>query len=80
MSYKTISTDYFSSDWFLFNYNPVYGTGKISAENYKTLGSFSQATNWEKVFALGDQINKELKMTEQQIIDDVVGFRKQKSE
>lgn len=79
MPYQTISSDYFLSDWYQFLMSPAVETQKTKNEKYETLGTFSQGTNWEKVFALGDQINKDLQMTEQEIIDDIATFRKRKN-
>lgn len=78
MQYQIISSDYFSSEWYQFLSQNVL-TEKIENEEYETLGTFSQDTNWEKVFALGDNINRELQMTEQGVIDEVSNFRKRKN-
>jgi len=45
---------------------------------YKTTTT-SQKIDWEKIFALGDTINTSLRMTEQQIVDDVRNFRKRRN-
>lgn len=73
-----ITSDFFYSKWYQFTLSNVE-TQKTKNEEYETLGTFSQGTNWEKVFALGDQINKDLQMTEQEIIDDIATFRKRKN-
>lgn len=77
MPYQVISSKYLSSNWYQI-LSPVE-TKKTNYEAYKSLGTFSQGTNWEKVFALGDKINKNLQMTEQKIIDDIAIFRKRKN-
>lgn len=76
MSYRIVVSDYLYPCW--YQYSPVE-TQKPSNEEYKMLGTFSQGTNWEKVFALGNEINKDLQMTEQGIIDDIASFRKRKN-
>lgn len=76
MPYQIISTDYFNPTWYKFSFSSVE-TKKNSS--YKALGEFSQGTNWEKVFALGNKINKDLQITEQRIIDDVTNLRKRKN-
>ena len=78
MPFQIFTSDYFSSKWYMFLMNKDTDTEKNKSEEYKTLGTFSQGTNWEKIFGLGDQINRNLKMTEQQVIDVVTTFRKQK--
>lgn len=77
MPYQIIPSDYFYSNWYQFMVSPME-TKKNINEKYKALGTFSQGTNWEKVFALGNQINKDLQITEQEIIDDISSFRKRK--
>ncbi len=42
------------------------------------LNFLDKTLNWEKVFALGDKINRDLGLTEQEIINDVANFRKRK--
>lgn len=44
--------------------------------SFKQLGTFSPTTNWEKVFAAGDKINKELKLSEKDIVNEINTFRK----
>ena len=75
MPYQIIFGEYLSSKWYEFSTSQ---TKKPVNEAYETLGTFSQGTNWEKVFALGDKINKDLGVTEQEIIDDITNFRKRK--
>ncbi|MBI4079156.1 MAG: hypothetical protein HY429_02570 [Candidatus Levybacteria bacterium] len=78
MPYQKISSDYFFSKWYRF-LPPNIVTEKTDNEEYETLGTFSPNTNWEKVFALGDSINRGLQMTEQEVIDEVTNFRKRKN-
>lgn len=77
MPYQNISSKYLSSNWYQF-LSPVE-TKKTNDEPYRVLGTFSQGTNWEKVFKLGNKINKDLRMTEQEIIDGIATFRKRKN-
>lgn len=77
MPYQTISTDYFVYKWFEFLSDSVK-TNKTRDGEYEELGTYSQGTDWEKVFVIGDQINTKLRLTEQEIIDDVKNFRKRK--
>ncbi|MDO8658623.1 MAG: hypothetical protein Q7K55_07805 [Candidatus Levybacteria bacterium] len=77
MLYQIISGEYISSNWYQF-FDPSIEAKKTINEEYKTLGTFSQGTNWEKVFALGDKINRDLRISEQEIIDEVTNFRKRK--
>ena len=76
MPYTIIVSDYLYSGW--YQYSP-FEARKPESEGYEMLGTFSQGTNWEKVFALGNKINKNLEMTEQNILDDIAIFRKQKN-
>ena len=77
MPYQIIRSKYFSNSWVQFT--PTQGkTENVQNKEYESLGAFSQNTNWEKVFALGDQINKQLKMSEQEVIDEVSRFRTRK--
>ena len=77
MSYQPISTRRLSPNW--YQILSSVETKNTNDEAYKMLGTFSQGTNWEKVFTLGDKINKDLQMTEQEIIDDIATFRKRKN-
>lgn len=76
MPYRIVVSDYLYPSW--YQYSPVE-TQKPLNEAYEMLGTFSQGTNWEKVFALGNEINKDLQMTEQEIFDEVADFRKRKN-
>lgn len=78
MPYQIISGEYISSKWYEFLNNSTVQTEKTINEEYETLGSFSQGTNWEKIFALGNKINKDLGSTEQGIIDDIASFRRRR--
>lgn len=78
MPYQIVRTKYFTSNWVQFRMSNDK-TENIKSEEYESLGVFSQDTNWEKVFSLGNQINRRLKMTEQDVIDEVSSFRKGKS-
>lgn len=77
MPYQIIVGEYLSSKWYGFFNSPTEAKKTIN-EGYETLGSFSQGTNWEKVFALGNKINRDLGATEQGIIDDIASFRKRR--
>ena len=77
MPYTVIISNYLYPNW--YQYSAQVETQKPSNEEYKMLGTFSQGTNWEKVFALGNEINKDLQITEQEIIEDVANFRKRKN-
>lgn len=77
MPYQINLGEYLSSKWYTY-INSLSGTEKPKNEKYETLGSFSQGANWEKVFALGDKINRDLGATEQSIIDDIASFRKRR--
>jgi len=78
MPYQIILGEYLSSKWYEFFNNPTVQTKKTINEEYETLGNFSQGTNWEKIFTLGDKINRDLGTTEQGIIDDIASFRKRR--
>ena len=78
MPYQIIVGEYLSSKWYEYPNNPTVQTKKTTNEAYKTLGTFSLGTNGEKVFALGDTINRDLGAKEQEIIDDITNFRKRK--
>jgi len=36
----------------------------------------SDSTRWEKIFVVGDRINKRLKLTNKDVVDEVRMFRK----
>lgn len=76
MPYQIVVSDYLNPSWYQF-FSPVE-TKTPSNEEYEMMGTFSQGTNWEKVFALGNEINKDLQATEQEIIENVADFRKRK--
>jgi hypothetical protein len=78
MPYQTITSNYFFSNWYEF-FPKVGRTENRVEKNYQTLGVYSQGTNWEKIFEIGNQINKDTQMTEQDIIDEVTRLRRQKS-
>lgn len=40
--------------------------------------SFSPTTDWEKVFGIGNMINRELNLTEKDISDEVSAYRSSK--
>jgi len=44
--------------------------------SFNQLGTFSPTTNWEKVFGLGNKINKELELSEKDIANEVITYRK----
>ncbi len=80
MTFQIISSDYFSSNWYQYMMLPNYKTEKTNEEEYRVPGTFSQETNWEKIFTIGDRINRDLKITEQQVLDDITSFRKAKKQ
>lgn len=75
MTYITRTGDYTSSIWFVF-YPEVYSK-QLKLSN-QLESSFSPTTEWEKVFRLGDEINKELKLSEKDIVDEITAYRKTK--
>lgn len=79
MPYQIIVGECLSSKWYGYGFfnNPTEAKKTVS-ERYETFGSFSQGTNWEKVFDLGNKINRDLGATEQGIIDDIASFRKRR--
>lgn len=77
MSLQAISGDYISSNWFRI-LGAIVETRETNGEEYKPLGTFTQGTNWEKVFAIGNKINNDLQITEQEIVDEVTNLRKRK--
>ena len=67
--------------WFLVKDEKINTGFDIAAKKnmgYMQLGSFSSSTNWEKVFALGDTINRNLTLSEKDIVDELSNFRKSK--
>ena len=75
MPYITITGDYTSSIWFKF-YLEGYSKQLNLSKNVET--SYSPTTDWEKVFSLGDEINKELNLSERDIADEISAYRKSK--
>lgn len=74
MAYETIYSEYSSTTWLvLMQPNEVK---QVLDASFKQLGTFSPTTNWEKVFAIGDKINKELKLSEKEIANEINTFRK----
>lgn len=78
MSYTRIEpSDYISSFWIMTNY-----PGDDFSEQFKLSGkietSFSPSTDWEKVFEMGDVINRKLSLTEKDVADEVSSYRKSK--
>lgn len=49
---------------------------QILNASFNQLGTFSPTTDWEKVFVIGDKINKELKLNEKDIANEINTFRK----
>lgn len=74
MAYKTIYSDYSNTTWLKF-IQPS-DVQNVLDTSFKPLGTFSPSTNWEKVFWLGDKINKELKLSEKDIVNEINTFRK----
>lgn len=66
MAYKTISSDYSNTTWLVLIQKD--GVKQVLDTSFKQLGTFSPTTNWEKVFAAGDKINKELKLSEKDVV------------
>lgn len=76
MSYRMVNSDFLNSTWLIISQpNEVQ---QILCSSFETLGSFSSSTNWEKVFELGDRINKELKLSEKDIVDEINKLRSRK--
>ena len=74
MAYTTINSAYSSTTWLvLMQPNEVK---QVLDASFKQLGTFSPTTNWERVFDLGDKINKELKLSEKDIVNEVITYRK----
>ncbi|KKS69550.1 hypothetical protein A3A14_04650 [Candidatus Daviesbacteria bacterium RIFCSPLOWO2_01_FULL_43_38] len=73
MAYTTLYNYYSGTTWLLIQPNEVK---QVLDASFKQLGTFSPITNWEKVFDLGDKINKELKLSEKDIADEVIAYRK----
>lgn len=74
MAYKTINSDYSSTTWLvLIQPNEIK---QVLDASFKQLGTFSPTTDWEKVFAIGDRINQELKLSEKDIVNEVITYRK----
>ena len=74
MAYKTIYSDYSNTTWLVLMQSDE--VKQVLDASFKQLGTFSPTTNWEKVFDLGDKINKELKLSEKEIINEVITYRK----
>lgn len=74
MAYKTISSDYSNTTWLVLMQPDE--VKQILDTSFKQLGTFSPTTNWEKVFAVGDKINTELKLSEKDIVNEVITYRK----
>lgn len=75
MSYRTFTSNYTSSFWILVD---PEGLSKQSRLFDQIESSFSPTTDWEKVFGLGDMINRKLNLTEKDIADEVSTYRKSK--
>ena len=74
MSYTTFNSAYSNTTWLIvMQPNEVK---QILDASFKQLGTFSPITNWEKVFELGNKINKELKLSEKDIVNEVITYRK----
>lgn len=74
MVYKTIYSEYSNTTWLvLMQPNEVK---QVLDASFKQLGTFSPTTNWERVFELGDKINKELNLNEKDIVNEVITYRK----
>lgn len=74
MAYKTISSDYSNTIWLVLMQPDE--VKQVLDTSFSQLGTFSPTTNWEKVFAAGDKINKELKLGEKDIVNEINTFRK----
>lgn len=73
MSYTTVDSVFLKSTWLVISQpNEVK---QILQSSFKTLGSFSPSTNWERVFALGDRINSGMRLSEKDIVDEVNKLR-----
>lgn len=76
MSYSSVNSEFSNTEWLIFDQNTIQ-TIEGSVE-YEQLGSFTQGTNWEKVFNLGDIINSGALMTEQDIVNETKAYRNSK--
>ncbi|OGE36389.1 hypothetical protein A3B45_02060 [Candidatus Daviesbacteria bacterium RIFCSPLOWO2_01_FULL_39_12] len=76
MSYKMVNSDFLNSTWLIISQPDE--VQQLLRSSFETLGSFSPSTNWEKVFKLGDKINKELKLSEKDIVDEINKLRSRK--
>ena len=74
MAYTTVYSDYSNTIWLKFI--QITDFRNRLDTSLKQLGTFSSTTNWEKVFELGDKINKELKLSEKDIVNEVITYRK----
>lgn len=74
MAYKTIISNDSSTIWLKLIQPTDFKN--ILDTSLKELGTFSPTTNWEKVFAAGDKINKELRLSEKDIVNEIKTFRK----
>ena len=71
---KIIKSDYISSFWIEY-----YQESSKQTRSYQQVeSSFSPTTNWEKVFGVGDMINRKLNLTEKDITDDISDYRRSK--
>jgi hypothetical protein len=77
MPYSILTGDYTSSIWLRFN-DPDRAMGQRlnMIRNLET--SYSPTTNWEKVFSLGDTINRRLNLTEKDVSNEVETFRERR--
>lgn len=74
MAYSTINSDYSNTTWLVLMQSDE--VKQVLDASFKQLGTFSPTTNWEKVFAIGDKINRELKLSEKDIANEINTFRK----
>lgn len=74
MQYTIVNADYISSVWFEC-YGPKESINLGLVPALEINARFSPSTDWEKVFSLGDQINKDLNLTERDVLNEIRSFR-----
>lgn len=78
MSLQIVKGQNTNTIWYLAKDAGTSNFDSTVNKGYKQLGSFSSTTNWEKVFMLGDKINRNLQLTEKDVLDELSKFRTSK--
>lgn len=68
-----VLSKYSTSAWYLFG--PSRTKAEVPIE--QVTSTYSPSTDWEKVFMLGDEVNAQLKLSENDILADFKRFRKE---